>query len=184
MGSDPRRPPASGANVARRGGDELEIRVFTTGGTIDKVYFDDNSTYEVGEPQVGEVLKRSDVTFRYSIQTLCGKDSLDLTDADRQAIRQAIVDDPHRLIVVTHGTDTMVKTALTLRDIRDKVIVLTGSSQPARFHDSNAIFNIGCAIGAIQALRPGVYIAMNGRIFDADKVRKDPKTRRFVPTEP
>ena len=155
------------------------IKILTTGGTIDKVYFDEKSAYEVGEPQIGEVLERSDVIFDYSIETLCHKDSLQLTDLDRQRIHDTIRDDEHRLFIVTHGTDTMVQTARMLRGIPDKVIVLTGASQPARFRGSNAIFNIGCAVAAVQTLSPGVYVAMNGRIFDADKVRKNPDTRRF-----
>lgn len=155
------------------------IKILTTGGTIDKVYFDAKSTYEVGEPQIGEVLARSDVAFDYEIETLCQRDSLELTDGDRQLIHDAICNDGHRTFVVTHGTDTMARTARMLQDIPDKVIVLTGASQPARFYNSNAIFNIGCAIAAAQLLPSGVYIAMNGRVFDADRVRKNPETRRF-----
>ncbi len=158
------------------------IKILTTGGTIDKVYFDEKSTYEVGEPQIGEVLERSEVVFDYEIETLCQKDSLDLTEEDRQRIHDAIRNDGHRMFVVTHGTDTMAETARMLQGIPDKVIVLTGASQPARFRGSNAIFNIGCALAAVQTLSPGVYVAMNGRIFDADKVRKNPDTRQFEDT--
>ncbi len=161
---------------------QTRIKILTTGGTIDKVYFDEKSTYEVGRPQVGQALARSDVIFDYSIATLCHKDSLDLTDEDRRRIHDAICNDGHRLFVVTHGTDTMVQTARMLQDIPDKVVVLTGASQPARFRGSNAIFNIGCAVAAVQILSPGVYIAMNGRIFDADKVQKNPNTLRFEDT--
>jgi len=159
--------------------DKPRIKILTTGGTIDKVYFDAKSAYEVGEPQVGEVLERSDVVFDYTIQTLCHKDSLELTDEDLQLIHDTIASDDQRLFIVTHGTDTMARTARSLSDIPDKVIVLTGASQPARFYSSNAIFNIGCAVAAVQCLPPGVYVVMNGRIFDADKVRKNPKTRKF-----
>jgi L-asparaginase len=155
------------------------IKILTTGGTIDKVYFDARSAYEVGEPQIGEVLERSEVVFDYEIETLCHKDSLELTDEDRRRIHETIRNDGHRRFVVTHGTDTMTRTARMLRDIPDKVIVLTGASQPARFYNSNAIFNIGCAVAAAQLLPDGVYIAMNGRIFDAERVRKNPATRRF-----
>ncbi len=158
------------------------IKILTTGGTIDKVYFDEKSTYEVGEPQIGEVLERSEVVVDYEIETLCQKDSLDLTEEDRQRIHDAIRNDGHRMFVVTHGTDTMAETARMLQGIPDKVIVLTGASQPARFRGSNAIFNIGCALAAVQTLSPGVYVAMNGRIFDADKVRKNPDTRQFEDT--
>lgn len=157
----------------------VKIKILTTGGTIDKVYFDDRSAYEVGDPQIDEVLERSDVVFDYEIRTLCQKDSLHLTDEDRERIHRAIAGDDCRRFIVTHGTDTMSRTAETLRDIPDKVIVLTGSSQPARFYSSNAIFNIGCAVAAVQTLPPGVYLAMNGRIFQAGKVRKNPKTRQF-----
>jgi L-asparaginase len=156
-----------------------KIRICTTGGTIDKVYFDANSTYEVGDPQIGEVLERSDVTIDFEVVTLFRKDSLDLTDADRRVIRDAIAAAPEREIIVTHGTDTMVDTASVLRDIPGKVIVLTGSQQPARFNHSNAIFNIGCAVAAVQVLPLGVYIAMNGRIFEAHRTRKNPETRCF-----
>jgi len=159
--------------------DKPRIKILTTGGTIDKVYFDAKSTYEVGEPQVGEVLERSDVVFDYTIQTLCHKDSLELTDEDLQQIHDTIASDDQRLFIVTHGTDTMARTARMLQDIPDKVIVLTGASQPARFYSSNAIFNIGCAVSAVQSLPPGVYVVMNGRIFDADKVRKNQETRKF-----
>jgi len=159
--------------------DKPRIKILTTGGTIDKVYFDAKSTYEVGEPQVGEVLERSDVVFDYTIQTLCHKDSLELTDEDLQQIHDTIASDDQRLFIVTHGTDTMASTARMLQDIPDKVIVLTGASQPARFYSSNAIFNIGCAVSAVQSLPPGVYVVMNGRIFDADKVRKNQETRKF-----
>jgi len=158
----------------------MKIKILTAGGTIDKVYFDQTSRFEVGESEVGEVLERSDVTFEYSIETLFHKDSLDLTDDDRRKIHEAIADDRvHRHFLVTHGTDTMVETAATLRDLGERVIVLTGSIEPSRFHGSSAIFNIGCAIGALQILPPGVYIAMNGRIFPADRVRKNRKLRRF-----
>ena len=155
------------------------IKIFTTGGTIDKLYFDKSSTFEVGDPQIGEVLERSDVSLDYDVEILLRKDSLEVTESDRRIIREAILGDDHRRVVVTHGTDTMVETAKMLQDIPDKTIVFTGSMQPARFYNSHAIFNIGCAITAAQVLPPGVYIAMNGRIFDADKVRKNREARRF-----
>jgi L-asparaginase len=159
---------------------EAPIQVLTTGGTIDKVYFDKKSTFEVGDPQIGEVLARARVTFEYTVRTLFKKDSLDLTDEDRQVVRQAIASDTvHRRFVVTHGIDTMVETAKALAGLEDKVIVLTGSAEPARFQESSAIFNIGCAVVAVQALPPGVYITMNGRIFDPERVRKNRELNRF-----
>jgi len=161
-------------------GSGVRICVLTTGGTIDKVYFDRKSTFEVGDPQIGEVLSRAHVTFDYAVRTLFKKDSLDLADADRLAIRDAIAGDAeHRLFVVTHGTDTMVETARCLEGLPDRVIVLTGSAEPARFQQSSAIFNIGCAVAAVQTLPPGVYITMNGRIFDPRRVRKNRELNRF-----
>ena len=155
------------------------ILIVTTGGTIDKVYFDEKSTYEVGEPQIGEVLERSDVVFDYSIATLCHKDSLELTDDDRRMIHSAVSRDPHRMIVLTHGTDTMAKTARSLQDIPGKVIVLTGSMQPAAFRSTDAALNLGLALAAVQRCPPGVYIAMSGQVFDGARCRKDPATDRF-----
>jgi L-asparaginase len=157
----------------------MKVKFFTTGGTIDKVYFDANSEFEVGPPQVLEVLKDANVVFEYEIESILRKDSLDLTDVDRQLICQRVARDPCRLIVVTHGTDTIVETAKALTGIPDKTIVLTGSMQPARFRVTDAVFNIGSAIGAVQCLPPGVYIAMNGQIFDPHRTRKNPQRNCF-----
>jgi L-asparaginase len=151
----------------------MRIKFFTTGGTIDKVYFDAKSEFEVGPPQVREVLHEANVAFEYEIESILRKDSLDLTGEDRQLIRHRVEAESCRWIVITHGTDTMVQTAQTLSGIPDKTIVLTGSMQPARFRVTDAVFNIGSAIGAAQSLPPGVYIAMNGRVFDPRRTRKN-----------
>jgi L-asparaginase len=151
----------------------MKIKFFTTGGTIDKVYFDAKSEFEVGPPQVLEVLKDAHVTFEYDIESILRKDSLDMTEEDRQLIRQRVEAEACHLVVVTHGTDTMVQTARALAGLPDKTIVLTGSLQPARFRVTDAVFNIGTAIGAVQSRPPGVYIAMNGRVFDPNRVRKN-----------
>ena len=157
----------------------MKIKIFTTGGTIDKVYFDDLSDYKVGDPQVVEILKEANVEFEYEVHEVVRKDSLHLTDEDRARLRQLVRDDSHRLILITHGTDTMVQTARHLQGIRDKVIVFTGALTPAHFRKTDAAFNIGCAVGALQALQPGVYIAMSGQVFPADKVRKNRSAGRF-----
>ena len=157
----------------------MKIQIFSMGGTIDKLYFDDLSRYEVGDPQVAEVLREAEVHFDYEIEAVVRKDSLRLTEADRQLLRQRIAASPQRLALVTHGTDTMVETGLALKGIPGKVIVLTGALSPYRFRQSDATFNIGCAIGALQALAPGVYIAMSGRVFAIDHVRKNREARRF-----
>lgn len=157
----------------------MTLRIFTTGGTIDKVYFDAKSEYEVGEPVVGRILHDAGVTFDFTVKELLKKDSLDLTDDDRAAIRAAVEADPAERILITHGTDTMPETGRALVGIPGKTIVLTGSLSPARFQSSDAVFNIGCAIGAVQSLPPGVYVAMNGRVFKADRVRKNRQANRF-----
>lgn len=152
----------------------MKIRIIATGGTIDKIYFDKKNDYQVGDPQAAEVLRVANVTFDYEIVSLLRKDSLDLTDEDRRVISDAISNDKScRHFVITHGTDTMVLTAKALRHIPDKVIVLTGSMQPARFMVSDAVYNIGSAMTAVQLLPDGVYIAMNGRIFLPDNTRKN-----------
>ena len=151
----------------------MKIKIYTVGGTIDKVYFDRKSTYEVGEPKIGEILKEANVNLEYEISSILHKDSLDMTDEDRQLIFDEIASDEHRHIVLTHETDTMIQTAKKLKTIPDKVIVLTGAMAPARLKYSDAEFNIGCAVAAVQVLTPGVYIAMNGRIFDPDRIKKN-----------
>jgi L-asparaginase len=156
-----------------------EVKFFTAGGTIDKIYFDAKSEFEVGSPQVVEILKEAHVTLDHEIESVLSKDSLDMTDEDRRLIRERIAADPCPRIVVTHGTDTMVQTALALHDIPGKTIVLTGSMQPARFKVTDAAFNIGTALGAAQSLPPGVYIAMNGRIFDPARTRKNVRENCF-----
>jgi L-asparaginase len=151
----------------------MKIVFYTAGGTIDKVYFDAKSRYEVGESILEEILREGNVTFSFENKVIMQKDSLDLTEEDRANIYAAIDRDPNRHIVLTHGTDTMVTTAKKLQTITGKVIVLTGSMAPARFRSSDAAFNIACAITAVQTLADGVYIAMNGRIFTPENVRKN-----------
>ncbi len=157
-----------------------KIRILTTGGTIDKIYFDRKSEFQVGDPQIAEVLSEANVVLDYEIEQLMRKDSLDMTEEDRELIRQVVERDTvHRHFLITHGTDTMIETARALQDILDKVIVLTGAMQPARFRLTDAVFNIGCAFMAVQILPPGVYIAMNGRIFHPEKTVKNVPLSRF-----
>ena len=151
----------------------MKIKIYTVGGTIDKVYFDRKNAYKVGESKIGEILKEANVNLEFEISSILHKDSLDMTDEDRQLIFDKIASDEHRHILLTHGTDTMIQTAKKLNTIPDKVIVLTGAMAPARFKYSDAAFNIGCAVAAVQILTPGVYIAMSGRIFDPDSIKKN-----------
>jgi len=153
--------------------------IVTTGGTIDKVYFDDKSTYQVGAPQIGEILHAIGVAFRFDVVAVLRKDSLHIDAEDRALVRREIEAQQCRHILVTHGTDTMVETALALTGIPGKTIVLTGALNPARFMGSDAVFNIGTAVGAVQSLPEGVYVAMNGRVWVPDRVRKNVEANRF-----
>ena len=156
-----------------------ELLIVTTGGTIDKVYFDDKSDYQVGEPQIGRILQELGVAFRVTGIQIIRRVSLHITAEDRELLRATIAAQPARHVLVTHGTDTMVDTARVLATLSDKTIVLTGALNPARFRGSDAEFNVGTAVGAVQSLPPGVYIAMNGRIWDPLKVRKNVAANRF-----
>ena len=156
-----------------------QLLIVTTGGTIDKVYFDDKSDFQVGDPQIGGILRELGVAFGFNVIPIIRKDSLHITDADRELLRATIAAQPAKHVLVTHGTDTMVETAKVLASLTDKTIVITGALNPARFRGSDAEFNIGTAVGAVQALPPGVYIAMNGRIWDPMKVRKNVAANRF-----
>ena len=156
-----------------------KLLIITTGGTIDKIYFDDKSDYQVGEPQISQILHAMHVGFEFEVSALMRKDSLHITDDDRKLIRAAIASSDASHVLITHGTDTMVETAVELNGLEGKTIVLTGALNPARFRDSDAIFNIGCAVGAVQALPPGVYIAMNGKVWNPEHVRKNTSQNRF-----
>ena len=155
------------------------IRFVTTGGTIDKIYFDDLSQYEVGESQIQHILHEGLVDFDYEVVPLLHKDSLEITDDDRITLRDFIAGDEAERFVVTHGTDTMPETAEALSDLEGKTIVLTGALAPARFKTSDAVFNVGMAVAAVQTAAPGVYIAMSGQVFEAGKVRKNRAENRF-----
>lgn len=155
------------------------VQIFSTGGTIDKVYFDALSEFQIGEPMAGELLKEARVGFDYAIESLVKKDSLELNDTDRELIHAKVAACPYEHILITHGTDTMTVTAAALADITDKIIVLTGAMQPGRFRDSDALFNLGLAIGALNVCQPGVYIAMSGKVFSADGVQKNRLAGRF-----
>ena len=159
------------------------LQIITTGGTIDKIYYDEKSDYQIGEPEIARILTDLKVAFRWQVQPLLRKDSLQLNDADRDLIRKAVEASDAKHFLITHGTDTMVETAKVLQGLSDRVIVLTGALNPARFIGSDAVFNIGCAVGALQALPPGVWITMNGQVWDPDKVRKNRKENRFEAIE-
>ncbi len=155
------------------------IRFITTGGTIDKIYFDATSQYEVGESNVEHILGDALVNFDYDVVPMFQKDSLEFTDENRQAMKEFIESDDASLYVITHGTDTMVETAAKLSSISRKTIILTGSLSPARFKTTDAIFNIGMAVAAVQSVKPGVYLVMNGQVFAEGEVIKNRAANRF-----
>ena len=160
----------------------MRIRFITTGGTIDKVYFDDLSQFEIGESVVQHVLNEGLVGFEYDVVSLMQKDSLEMDDDDRHKLRDYIEKDDASHYVITHGTDTMAKTASVLSDLDGRTIVLTGSLSPARFKTTDAVFNVGMAVAAVQVASPGVYIAMSGQVFNAGAVRKNRAENRFEST--
>jgi len=158
------------------------IEIFTTGGTIDKVYFDANSEFEIGDSLIAELLTESNIREGYSVTGLLRKDSLEMTDEDREIVRAAVSQSDAERVLITHGTDTMPDTARALLSVTGKTIVLFGAMQPARMRRSDAVFNLGFAWSAVRLLPHGVYIAMNGEVFEAGSVRKNLKAQRFERT--
>lgn len=146
----------------------MHITFIQTGGTIDKDYprGESNHGYEfaIAEPAVKSILPYSHAMFSYDVIEVTKKDSLDLTDEDREKILATITAAPGKQIIITHGTDTMLKTAEKLSNVQGKTIVLTGAMLPDKFVNSDAKFNIGMAVAATQSLSPGVYIALYGRV--------------------
>ena len=157
----------------------MQIQILTTGGTIDKVYFDAKSSFQVGEPQISEVLREANLTIDYRVTPLMQKDSLEMTPEDRDLIRQAVESTGSQRVVITHGTDTMIETGKALQEIQGKTIVITGAMQPARFRTSDALYNIASALTAVQLLPAGVYIVMNGTVFDPRQSHKNVAANRF-----
>lgn len=151
------------------------ITILATGGTIDKFY-SVAGTLDIGEPAAHDVLSRVLTDIRFDIRALIGKDSLDMTDEDRAELVAALNAIEHDQVLITHGTDTMSESARYIAEhaeLGSKVVVLTGAMQPAVMAHSDAGFNLGAAISALNLLEPGVYISMSGRIFPAHTVRKD-----------
>ena len=157
------------------------ILVLTTGGTIDKNYFDALSEYQIVDSGIPALLAEARVALPFRVVELMRKDSLELTDADRALIASAAREAPETRIVVTHGTDTMTETAKVLAAaVPRKTICLTGALSPARFAETDAPFNLGMAFACAQTAPAGVWIAMSGQVFDGLKVRKDRAAGKFV----
>jgi L-asparaginase len=157
------------------------ITIFTTGGTFDKVYFDANSQFHIGESQVDPILQEGNVTIDYSVEPLLRKDSLDITDDDRQLLCEHVNASTAQHIIITHGTDTMSHTAkaLAAHGINGKTVVLVGAMQPARMRVTDAPFNLGFACAAVQLLPSDIYIAMCGQVFQHNNVKKNLEAGRF-----
>jgi len=160
----------------------MKITFVQAGGTIDKNYPRHARQYhfEIAEPAFKNILHAADPNFECEFVTILQKDSLDMTDDDRQKVLETCRNISNDKIIVTHGTDTMVLTARALSAIKNKTIVLTGAMEPEIFKTSDAGFNLGVAVGALNVLGNGVYVAMNGRVYAYDKCDKDPVLCRFV----
>ena len=158
------------------------IRLLITGGTFDKQYDEITGTLAFRETNVAQVLARGRCRLPLEVEVLMLKDSLDLSDADRARIVAAARDCAESRVVITHGTDTMVETARALAAARiPKPIVITGAMIPFAFGSSDGLFNLGSALSFVQVLAPNVYVAMNGRCFPWDDVRKDRELGVFEP---
>lgn len=160
------------------------IAVVTTGGTIDKVYFDSLSEYQVGESVVRRLLAIANVKYPFDVLEALRKDSLELTDQDRETLCKFVAGLKTSRVVVTHGTDTMTLTAAYLAPIHRKIIVLTGAVAPARVGESDGSFNFEMAFATAQVAPPGVYVVMNGGVFPAGSVQKDRSAGQFVQVPP
>ncbi len=152
----------------------MRIRVYATGGTFDKEYDELRGTLFFQDTHVPQMLELGRCRLDVTIETLMMIDSLDMKDAERALIVQRCRDCAEQRIIVTHGTDTMVETARALAaGVPDKTIVLTGAMVPYAFGSSDGLFNLGSAMSFVQVLPPGVYVAMNGRWFPWNDVRKN-----------
>ncbi|NVK37642.1 MAG: asparaginase [Gammaproteobacteria bacterium] len=162
-----------------------KLLVLTTGGTLDKVYFDALSEFQVGAPVAPTVLAEMNVALDVETVEICRKDSLELTDEDRAQLKAQIEATQAQRILITHGTDTMVNSANYIGEQGNKVIVFTGAMQPAAFKNTDAVFNIGTAVGALMSPNtpPGCYIAMSGQVYPANQVKKNYDSKRFEGTE-
>lgn len=157
----------------------MGIKIFTTGGTFDKIYFDAESEFHIGDPIATALLEEANVTLEYDIESLLKKDSLEMDADDRALIRDAVAATDCDRILITHGTDSMVQTAQALMDLSGKTIVLFGAMQPARMRYSDAMYNLGFACAAVQLLPEGIHLAMNGQVFDPRQVAKNRSRSRF-----
>ena len=158
----------------------MDIRIFITGGTFDKEYNEITGQLYFNDTHMNDLLEMGRSKVPVQIRTLMMVDSLEMTDEDRDLIAYQCLQCDENKIVITHGTDTMAHTAKVLAEkIKDKTIILTGAMIPIKFGSSDGLFNLGSALAFSQTLPPGVYVAMNGRYFNWDNVRKNKQTGMF-----
>ncbi len=160
----------------------LKVLFIQTGGTIDKDYprLTEGYAFEISEPAVRRILAKVSPYFEYEVVSALKKDSQEITAADRKKLYNICKTAKAAKIIITHGTDTMIKTGKALASIKGKTIVLTGAMRPEMFSNSDASFNVGLALGALGSAPNGVYIAMNGRVYPISKVKRNLKTGQFV----
>ena len=160
----------------------MEILFIQTGGTIDKDYPKTTKGYafEISEPAVKRILEKLNPDFKYEVISVLKKDSLEITEEDRNKILKACQQSDIKKIIITHGTDTMLETAKKLSVIKDKTIIITGAMRPERFSNSDASINVGMAIGAINVLESGIYIARHGKILLWNKCKRNLETGQFI----
>jgi L-asparaginase len=160
----------------------MKILFIQTGGTIDKDYPKKVKGYgfEITEPAVRQILERINPAFEYEVISLLRKDSTDITVKDKKKIFEECEKADTDKIIITHGTDTMIDTAIFLSDVEKKTIVLTGAFKPEKFTNSDADFNVGAAVGAVNILKHGIYIAMNGTIYPYNEVKRDKVSGKFI----
>jgi len=160
----------------------LKITFIQTGGTIDKDYPKTRNgwAFEIGDPAIQRILEKINPTFTYEIITAFKKDSLEIDSSDRNHLLALIQKQSSTIFIITHGTDTLIKTGKFLeKNLNEKLVILTGALRPERFTNSDAALNIGTAIGAANILSKGIYIAMNGLIQTANSAKRDKKTDSF-----
>ena len=156
------------------------LRIFVTGGTFDKEYDEINGKLFFKDTHVQEMLRLGRCSLEFDIRTLMMIDSLEMTETDRELILKSCLNTPENRILITHGTDTIAKTAQMLgAQIKNKTVVLTGAMVPYKFGSSDGLFNLGSAVAFAQTLPAGVFVAMNGRSFDWNNVEKNRTTGLF-----
>ncbi len=159
----------------------MHITFLQTGGTIDKDYPRTQKGYafEIGPPAVVRILEKLNPSFSYEIQTVLQKDSLDITEQDRLELQEVCANSAANNLIITHGTDTLLETAAALADIPNKVIILTGAMRPEQFANSDAPIQVGIAIGAVEYVPAGVYVAMQGRVIPWKSCVRNQETGQY-----